>query len=87
MLRLYLQDDVVEADQVLWAGSSLVLVGFRLLQFGLQSVGHALIPLHQRAQLDVGQVTGRGDQQHIYYSLKEINGIEKYQRVEKSIYA
>lgn len=66
---IYLQDDVVEADEVLWTGASLVLVGFRFLEFSLQSVGHALIPLHQRTQLDVGQVTGRGEQQCIYYAL------------------
>lgn len=52
-----LQDDVVESDQVLWAGPPLVLVVFGFLQFGMQSVSHALIPLHQRAQLDVGQIT------------------------------
>ena len=27
----------------------------------MQSVSHALVPLHQRAQFDVGQVTGRGE--------------------------
>lgn len=69
MSRHYLQDDIVEADEVLRSGPSLVLVSFGFLQFSLQSMGHALIPLHQRAQLDVGQVTGRGDQQDIYYSL------------------
>lgn len=55
-----LQDDVIEADEVLRPGSSLVLVIFGFLQFRLQSVSHALVPLHQRAQLDVGQVTETG---------------------------
>lgn len=56
----HLQDDVIEADQVLRSGSSFALVSSRFLQFGVQSVSHALIPLHQCAQFDVGQVTGRG---------------------------
>lgn len=55
---IHLQDDIVEADEVLRPRPSLVLITLRFLQFRLQSVGHALIPLHQCAQLDVGQVTG-----------------------------
>lgn len=54
---VYLQDDVVEANEILWTGPSLVLVRIGFLQFGLQGTGHALIPLHQRTQLDVTQVT------------------------------
>lgn len=65
---IYLQDDVVEADEVLWTGPSLVLVGFRFLQFSLQSMGHALIPLHQRTQLDVGQVTARRPTAHLLFT-------------------
>lgn len=55
----HLQDDVVEADEVLRLGAPLALVGLGLLQLGVQSVSHALVPLHQRAQLDVAQVTAR----------------------------
>lgn len=55
----HLQDDVVESDEILRTGAPLVLVCPGLLQFSLQSVSHALIPLHQCAQLDVGQITGR----------------------------
>ncbi len=65
---MYLQDDVVEADEVLWTGTSLVLVGFGFLQFSLQSVSHALIPLHQGTQLDVGQVAARGTA-HLFFHL------------------
>lgn len=54
----YLQDDVIEADEVLGPGSSLVLVRLGLLELSLQGVGHALIALHHRPQLDVGQVAG-----------------------------
>lgn len=54
--ELYLQDDVIEADQVLRPGAPLAVVGPRLLQLNLQGVSHALVPLHQRAQLDVGQI-------------------------------
>lgn len=53
----HLQDDVVEADEVLRLGAPLALVGVGLLQLGVQRVSHALVPLHQRAQLDVAQVT------------------------------
>lgn len=65
---MYLQDDVVQADEVLGTRSSL-LVRLGLLQLGLQSVGHALVPLHQRAQLDVGQVAG-GQRQFDYHGEK-----------------
>lgn len=54
-----LQDNVIEADEVLWTGAPLILIPLRLLQLGLQCVRHALVPLHQRAQLDVAQVAGR----------------------------
>lgn len=57
LVHTHLQDDVVEADEVLGLGAPLALVGVGLLQLGVQSVGHALVPLHQRAQLDVAQVT------------------------------
>lgn len=60
---MYLQDDVIEADEVLRTGAPLALVSLRLLQLGLQCVGHALISLHQSTQLDIGQIaenTNRG---------------------------
>lgn len=57
----YLQDDVVEADEVLRPRRALaVLVGALLLQQGLlQGLGHALVALDGRGQLDVGQVTAK----------------------------
>lgn len=57
---LYLEDDVIEANEVLGARAPFVLVCLRLLQLGLQHVGHALVPLHHRPQLDVGQVAMEG---------------------------
>lgn len=50
----YLQDDVIEADQVLWTRTPLALVSHNLFQFSLESMSHTLIPLHQSTQLDVG---------------------------------
>lgn len=57
---MYLEDDVIEANEVLGARAPFVLVCLRLLQLGLQHVGHALVPLHHRPQLDVGQVAMEG---------------------------
>lgn len=53
---MYLEDDLIETDEVLGLGSPLGLVIVRLLELGLQRVSHALVPLHYRAQLDVAQV-------------------------------
>lgn len=57
----YLQDDVVEADEVLRPRRALaVLIGALLLQQGLlQGLGHALVALDGRGQLNVGQVTAK----------------------------
>lgn len=68
-----LQDDVVESDEVLWTGAPLVLVGAGFLQFSLQSVGHALVSLHQCAQLDVGQITGEEEQQGYQVKIRRKN--------------
>ena len=57
---VYLEDDLVQSDEVLGLGPPLVLVVVRVLQLGLQRVGHALVPLHHRAQLDVAQVARAG---------------------------
>lgn len=59
---VYLQDDVIESNEILRTRPPLVLVHLGLLQFALQSVSHAFVPLHQRAQLDVGQVTETEEQ-------------------------
>lgn len=60
----YLQDDVVEADEVLRPRRALaVLVGALLLQQGLlQGLGHALVALDGRGQLDVGQITAKREE-------------------------
>lgn len=50
----YLQNDLIKPDQILWSWSSFVLICLWLLQFGLQCLSHALIPLHHRPQLYVG---------------------------------
>lgn len=57
----YLQDDVVEADEVLRPRRALaVLIGALLLQQGLlQGLGHALVALDGCGQLNVGQVTAK----------------------------
>lgn len=58
----YLQDDIIEADEILRTGPSFVLISLRFLEFCLQSMSHTLIPLHQCTQLDVGQVTVKEEQ-------------------------
>lgn len=60
----YLQDDVVEADEVLRPRRALaVLVGALLLQQGLlQGLGHALVAFDGRGQLDVGQITAKREE-------------------------
>lgn len=57
----YLQDDVVEADEVLWPWRAFaILVRALLLQQSLlQGLGHALVAFDGRGQLDVGQITAR----------------------------
>lgn len=67
----YLQDDVVEADEVLRPRRALaVLVRALLLQQGLlQGLGHALVALDGCGQLDVGQITAKKpEKSHQSYS-------------------
>lgn len=54
----HLQDDVVEADQVLrpWRAFAILLRALRLQQSLLQGLCHALVALDGCRQLDVSQI-------------------------------
>lgn len=67
----YLQNDVIEPDQVLRPGRAFAVIFWLLLQQGpVQAFRHVLIPPDGCGQLDVGQVAARYHMQLRLHSRK-----------------